>query len=442
MRTSPFDNLPPLLYEEALEILATPISDLKISSDYYKAAFHLAKYPGVHTENVLICLLKNKSLEQAVVIAQRKAIDTLAKLRCVRAIPIIGTYLYSNDPYLVENAALALKELDCKNVDLLEKMISLLDDPNQHRRALIKSITALGDSRALDKIRVFAEDLALPQAVRGASISALSVLNGEKDKLDELHIYLNDDNQNNRHCAFNDLLDSGDFKQLGVLLRAPISPSFRLTAIQKLWSTGSKHDNLTQLINLIDNLIIDDPREIDLSLRYQERPENSFLISELFSTDFQHCYLALRTLLGRETFDLWPLIEDVWKQAYKDYGAIYFLIQLFRLQSGWTRRSLLKIEELLFFSLSDSWPDYMKFRPISILLISTLKPDFLVLKSVQWLCPEKNPYWASRYAALMAIEKKLAEVPAHHIAAKLQNSLDDPNDFVRFKAENIRLKYC
>ena len=58
MKRSPFDNLPALSKEEALEILSRPYCDLNLSSDYYKAAFHLAKYPGKDTEEALLALLK------------------------------------------------------------------------------------------------------------------------------------------------------------------------------------------------------------------------------------------------------------------------------------------------------------------------------------------------------------------------------------------------
>ena len=47
--------------EEALRILATPIEKLELSSDYYKAVFHLEKYPGPESEIALFEILKNDS---------------------------------------------------------------------------------------------------------------------------------------------------------------------------------------------------------------------------------------------------------------------------------------------------------------------------------------------------------------------------------------------
>ena len=53
MNPSYFDTLPSLSKNDALEILKTPINRLKLTSDYYKAVFHLSKYPSSQTENAL-----------------------------------------------------------------------------------------------------------------------------------------------------------------------------------------------------------------------------------------------------------------------------------------------------------------------------------------------------------------------------------------------------
>ena len=59
MRQSPFDNLPILTQKEAFAILSTPLAHLDLSSDYYKAVFHLAKFPGKDTEKALLKLEKS-----------------------------------------------------------------------------------------------------------------------------------------------------------------------------------------------------------------------------------------------------------------------------------------------------------------------------------------------------------------------------------------------
>ena len=52
MNIDSFDNLPQLSKNDALKILKTPIHQLSLASDYYKAVFHLAKYPSPETEKL------------------------------------------------------------------------------------------------------------------------------------------------------------------------------------------------------------------------------------------------------------------------------------------------------------------------------------------------------------------------------------------------------
>ena len=101
MTVSSFDNLPQLSKEEALEILSKPLDQLSLTSDYYKAVFHLSKYPGKDTEEALLKLLKTTGEEQALVIARRKAVEALASLGCSDAIPSIGLCLVQFELILV-----------------------------------------------------------------------------------------------------------------------------------------------------------------------------------------------------------------------------------------------------------------------------------------------------------------------------------------------------
>ena len=111
MNVGPFDTLPPLSKKDALRILRTPLKDLKLSSDYYKAVFHLSKFPCPETEEALLELVKCDSFENPILLAKRKAIEVLGKMRCKKAIPFIGNNLHHQDPYIVENSAWALQEI-------------------------------------------------------------------------------------------------------------------------------------------------------------------------------------------------------------------------------------------------------------------------------------------------------------------------------------------
>ena len=58
MQRNPFNNLPKINKKDAINILRNPISEVKISADYYKAVFHLANYPGKETESVLLDFIR------------------------------------------------------------------------------------------------------------------------------------------------------------------------------------------------------------------------------------------------------------------------------------------------------------------------------------------------------------------------------------------------
>ena len=68
------------IIDEAFKILRTSPDKLKLISDYYKAVFHLANYPGRETEDLLLKLIGSKANDQSIAIAKRKAVEVLAIL--------------------------------------------------------------------------------------------------------------------------------------------------------------------------------------------------------------------------------------------------------------------------------------------------------------------------------------------------------------------------
>ena len=75
-----------------------------------------------------------------------------------------------------------------------------------------------------------------------------------------------------------------------------------------------------------ENVLLDNPSKLEILHRYQDKPNNEFLISELFSTDFSRCYLALKTLSSRPKEQTWPYLQSSLEKARKDYGALYFFL--------------------------------------------------------------------------------------------------------------------
>ena len=58
MQSNPFNNLPEINKNDAINILRKPISEVKILADYYKAVFHLTNFPCEESEIVLLNFIK------------------------------------------------------------------------------------------------------------------------------------------------------------------------------------------------------------------------------------------------------------------------------------------------------------------------------------------------------------------------------------------------
>ncbi len=437
MESLSHDNLPPLTKSEALEILSLPISKLRLSSDYYKAAFHLIKFPCLEVKNAFLDLIQSKSTNQAVVIAKRKAVEGLARHGCVDTIPVIAKCLWSSDPYLVENAAWALDKLGCKDKEIHRKIVNLLEEPLQNRRVLIKSLVGMKAFSKTPKFKSILHDSSLPAGFRGAVIAAFCSHYGDKEYLYLLEEYLSLPNQNSRQCAITDVIDSGAIELLPLVLRTPVAPFFRISAIEALWPQDLIQVNALELEKVLDSIMKDHPCNLKRLQTYVHSPDNDFLISELFNTDFSHCYLALENLLTRRPDEIWPKILEQLNRAKKDYGALYFFMTLFRLLDGWSDDQLEKIQSLAFSCLDNKWPKFIKFRPAAILTLCTYWPLECFDLMVNWLDEEKTPFWVSRYSALISIQENLVHFKENNLDQYLQKAKKDSNRFVRIKADLI-----
>ncbi len=440
MSRKPFDNLPLISKEESFKILQTKPENLNLESDYYKAIFHLEKFPCKQTEDILLETIKSKSKENSIKLAKRKAVEILARIRCYRAIPMIADCLKSSDPFLVENSAWALQELGCKDPLIIKFISSLLLDSKQNRRVLVQSLAAMNAISELDNIQQLLNK-SNSKLIRGACISAISRLTGSNRNLNELRENLLSINQNQRHCAVHDITQSRQVDLFPSILSAPIAPSFKLKALSEFWPTLEEVSNNLCLHNQIRSILIDNPNDLQILHNYPIHPTNEFLIDEMFSTDFSKCYLALKTIKRQKPFEIWPLLKQSLSRFKKDYGALYFLTLLLKNSSEWPKGSIDDIEAVLLFCLSDIWPAFMKFRPTAILALINLKPLNYIDKLDVWLDEESTPFWASRYASLIALQRLLNEKTINIDRVNLNFSCNDTNRFVSSKARMIMSNY-
>ena len=190
MQNNPFDNLPKITKEDAINILKKPITKVKFSADYYKAVFHLAKFPCEESQNVLLDFIKLDFQQLEFKIAKRKAIEVLAIFNCKKAIPIIGGFLQNDDPYLVETVVWALGKLKCNDIKIINQICSLLYKEFNNKRVVIQALINLGIDTEIEKIRLLSKDKKSSNGVKGASLAALIKIAGEKDKLYVLKDFL------------------------------------------------------------------------------------------------------------------------------------------------------------------------------------------------------------------------------------------------------------
>lgn len=432
MQNNRFNNLPKIHKNDALEILLKPISHIKSSGDYYKAVFHLGSYPSKETENALLDFIKLDYLELEYKIARRKAIEVLALFDCKEAIPLIAGYLKDEDPYLVETVIWSLGELKCVDLNIVKEIISMLYRPIRNKRIVLQTLAKLGISTDIEIIRSFSEDLQLETSVRGASIAALMKLDNNNSRLNDLKDFLSLPNQNDRYCAVEDIINSGNIRMLPFVLKAPISPSFKIRAIDKMWSYKDLTIHDLNLIDLLDSTIVDDPIEIDTLEISNFDSEIVFLIDQLFHTDFNRCYCAMKALNDLNPHTILYNLNENWDRVKKDYGAIYFFISSYKIliEKGIYDQS---IHSKIDYLLSDQWPDYMKFRSLTILSWGFIDDPRFFNYFPKFADEKLTPYWLNRYTAVLSLEKRRKDYNSN--LSKL--FINDSHRFVREKAKQI-----
>ncbi len=432
MQKNPFDNLPRINKRDAINILKKPIAEVKLSADFYKAVFQLANYPCEEVESVLLDFIKSDFEQLEFKIAKRKAIEVLAIFDCQKAIPIIGSFLQNDDPYLVEVSIWSLCKLKCNDLDIINQICSILYKQFQNKRVVIQALTNLGVKKEIEKIRSLLKDNHSSNGLKGACLAALVKLAGEEDKLNELKEFLRLSNQNDRHCAVQDIINAGHLSLIPFLIKAPISPSFKIQAIDSLWMNELLYSDNVNLLDSLDSVIIDDPIRIKTLEINNFQKDINFLIEQLFHTDFNRCYRSMKELRKHPSDKVLHYLNINWDRAKVDYGAIYFFINAYKilLKRGCYDQSLLKKVDFL---LSDNWPDYMKFKSSAIEVLGCLS-KVRFCNHLQYLSDDKlTPFWKNRYTALLVLQNSKINM-SKDLSGLF---LNDRHSFVRLKAKQI-----
>ena len=148
------DNIHPELDQSStINILLKDVNDVDSESDYYMAVSHLVNFPDSVSIQALMSFLEYSSPARSVLLAQRKAVEVLARLDAVEAEPAIASCLRSLDIYMIENAAWALAELNCQEPSVHSLMTELVQDISQNQRVLIQSLAKLNVILAIPVIK-------------------------------------------------------------------------------------------------------------------------------------------------------------------------------------------------------------------------------------------------------------------------------------------------
>ena len=433
-----FDNIHAGLDQsEAVNILSKKVDDLESESDYYMAVSHLINFPDPITSQALLIFLDRPSTVTPIGLAQRKAVEVLARLGVTEAKPKIANFLDSSDIYMVENAAWALARLNCQDPEVHQRMIHLVDDTCQNQRVLIQSLSKLSVESAISTISALTAHE--KPSVRGAAIAAMIQLSGDHSHLADLSDHLYGSNQMDRQSAVQDVIDANAVELLSDLMEAPISPAFRMRAVRSLLNhpTGKLSNN--DALSAVDQVLFDDPRLITVLHHYSDPLPTELLIDGLFHPDFSRCYLAMQALIKRDAQEIWSAIENCWQdKAHNDYGAHYFLMRLFGLVEGWTEEALLDIRKILSNAITDKRPQFRKSPPAALLSFSILFPGQYDCFLDNCLSLENSLGWDMRYAGLLLIQSDQSDLLQLRCQQQLQQLVEsDVDSLLQLKAQSL-----
>jgi len=362
-----FSSLFNITEDRAIELLETPLEQLEDPSDRYAAASHLVYFKSDRSIQALIKAITICDDQLYNRITKRKAIETLGRFKAEEALDIIRGCLTDSDCYTVENAVWAIGEIGTKDTDILLEITEVLKKTNQNYRVIIQTLANLNYQPATETIKSFinVDD----QSVVSAARSAIARLTGDNSQRDYIVEFLQSNDVNVRRACIQDLIDVQHYDSIPQIASCPVSLVFRLRAIRNLAQTSINKGIKTfdEIEPYLDQVICDHPNDLQLVHQYDQIPSLDFLITELYHTDFGHCYLASKTLLDNYAEVLGEaLIKTYNEAAYNDYGAHYHVMKLF----GW-----LKYEpayDLLIEALSNQAPQFQKSRAAAAISLGNL----------------------------------------------------------------------
>ena len=419
-----FAKLFNLTETEAIALLDTPQDRVSEDDSRYIAASHLANFESEGAIAALIRAVGNtKASEENALdnrIVRRKSLESLGKLKAAAALPTAQECLAEiEDKYMVEVAAWAIGEIRTDDARILETLARVLEQPDQMHRTVLRSLTKLNYTPALEKVRTFVDCADAP--IASAAAAAVCRLTGDLELMPKVIAFLQSLNINARRGCIEDLIDAGYDPAIPQIARCPVSLAFRLRAIRLLGEAAIAAGKLTfaDIQPSLEQVLYDRPHDLDSIHSYETLPPIERVVRDLYHTDFGRCYLAAETLL-----DSYPdeapraLLATYEEEARCDYGAHYHVIKLL----GWLRCEA--AIEIFLEALKDPTPQFQKSRAAAAIALGELnhRPAIPTLQANL-----ETRIWDLKYATLLALEK-MGERDA------CQQLVDDTDSLVRERA--------
>ncbi|MEL6130281.1 MAG: HEAT repeat domain-containing protein, partial [Cyanobacteria bacterium J06628_4] len=259
------------------------------------------------------------------------------------------------------------------------------------------TLVKLDYAASVDRVRPFMDHDDEPTA--SAAIATVCRFAQDFRQIDRVVSFLKSDSVNARRACLEDLINSRYYPAIPAIARCPISLMFRLRAVRTLAEGGmaSGEVSIDDVLPVIEQILLDHPRDLELVHEYDQAPSLEFLIQELYQTDFGRTYLAIQTLIEQQT-DAAPaaLFATYDAEAHNDYGAHYHVMKLM----GWLNHQ--PAYDLLVEALNNQAPQFMKSRSAAALSLGELGNQ-QAIPLLQTSAQSK--IWMLQYASLMALEK-------------------------------------
>ena len=392
-----FSNIFNLTEDQAIALLKKPLNTEDGTSERYVGAAHLINFPTERSINALIEAIQDRDPALENRIARRKAVESLGRLKAVKALPTLKSCLADEDPLTVENAVWAISEIGTEDESILEAIANLLTKPNQTYRVIIHTLANFNYQPAINRIEPFVDNRDEP--IASAAIASVARLKDDYSQMDRVVEFLQSDDINARRGCIQDLIDTEYYPAIEAIAKAPISVAFRIRGIRLLAAKGLATNKISfaRIEPSLDRIIRDRPTDIEMVHEYDQPPSIEFLIRELYHTDFGRCYLASKTLL-EEYADKAPeaLLQTYTAEAHNDYGAHFHVIKLL---------GLLKHQpsyEIIVEALHNSEPQFQKSRAAAAIALGNIQVKQAIPILKQTL---ETPIFDLKYACLLALEQ-------------------------------------